>query len=49
MKTCQKEITLSAFPRGFHLVTRLIEREVPEIGEIDVGLLHVFIKHTSAA
>jgi secondary thiamine-phosphate synthase enzyme len=30
-------------------VTRLIEREVPEIGEIEVGLLHVFIKHTSAS
>ena len=49
MKTVQKEIRLPAMPRGFHLVTRLIEREVPEIGEIDVGLLHVFIKHTSAS
>ena len=49
MKTCQKEITLPAFPRGFHLVTRLIEEEIPEIGEIEVGLLHVFIKHTSAS
>jgi len=36
-------------PRGFHLVTRLIETEVPEIKEIEVGLLHVFIKHTSAS
>jgi len=49
MKTCQKEITLPSFPRGFHLVTRLIEEEIPEIGEIEVGLLHVFIKHTSAS
>jgi secondary thiamine-phosphate synthase enzyme len=49
MKTVQKEIRLPAMPRGFHLVTRLIEREVPEIGEIEVGLLHVFIKHTSAS
>jgi secondary thiamine-phosphate synthase enzyme len=49
MKAIQKEIQLPAMPRGFHLVTRLIEREVPEIGEIEVGLLHVFIKHTSAS
>jgi secondary thiamine-phosphate synthase enzyme len=49
MKSFQKEITLPAFPRGFHLVTDSIERELPEIGEIDVGLLHVFIKHTSAS
>ena len=49
MKTVQKEIRLPSMPRGFHLVTRLIEREVPEIGEIEVGLLHVFIKHTSAS
>ena len=49
MKSFQKEMTLPAFPRGFHLVTDLIERELPEIGEIEVGLLHVFIKHTSAS
>ena len=49
MKSFQKEITLPAFPRGFHLVTDSIERELPEIGEIDIGLLHVFIKHTSAS
>ncbi len=49
MNSYQKEFQLSAMPRGFHLVTQQIEREVPEIGEIDVGLLHVFIKHTSAS
>lgn len=49
MKTFQREITLPPFSRGFHLITRLIVREVPEIGEMDVGLLHVFIKHTSAS
>ena len=36
-------------PRGFHLVTRLIEKEVPEMMEIEHGLLHVFIQHTSAS
>ena len=45
----QREIRLPAFPRGFHLVTDVIEREFPEIREIGVGLLQVFIKHTSAS
>ena len=49
MKTVQREIALPAFPRGFHLVTELIERELPEIREIEVGVIHVFIKHTSAS
>ena len=45
----QKDIRLPAFQRGFHLITRAIEEAVPEIGDIDVGLAHVFIKHTSAS
>ena len=49
MKNFQREITLPAFPRGFHLITQMVAREMPEISDIDVGLLHVFIKHTSAS
>jgi secondary thiamine-phosphate synthase enzyme len=49
MKNFQREITLPAFPRGFHLITQMIAREIPEIGDVGVGLLHVFIKHTSAS
>jgi len=49
MKSFQKEITLPAFPRGFHLITPMIERESQELAGIEVGLLHVFIKHTSAS
>ena len=49
MKLYQREIRLPAFPRGFHLVTAIIEREFPEIANIDVGLAQVFIKHTSAS
>ena len=36
-------------PRGFHLVTQLVEKEVPELREIEHGILHVFIQHTSAS
>ena len=45
----QREIRLPPFSRGYHLITRAIEQEVSEIGKIDVGLAHVFIKHTSAS
>jgi secondary thiamine-phosphate synthase enzyme len=49
MKLYQREIRLPAFPRGFHLVTDLIERELPEIRDMNVGLAQVFMKHTSAS
>ena len=43
----QMEISLPSFPRGFHLVDDLI---LERIGELpDQGILHLFIKHTSAA
>jgi secondary thiamine-phosphate synthase enzyme len=45
----QREIELDARPRGFHLVTREIVSELPELGEVDVGLLHLLIQHTSAS
>lgn len=49
MTWTQKEIELKAQPRGFHLVTDEIVRGIPEISELKVGLLHLFIKHTSAS
>jgi secondary thiamine-phosphate synthase enzyme len=30
------------------VISDLVERQVPTIADIDVGLAHVFIKHTSA-
>jgi secondary thiamine-phosphate synthase enzyme len=45
----QKEITLKQRKRGFHLITDEITGQVPEIGKIHTGLMHVFIKHTSAS
>ena len=43
----QKEIVLRARERGIHLVTNEILRELPPLP--DVGLLNLFIKHTSAS
>ena len=45
----QREITLDPRPRGFHLVTREIEGALPELGDMGVGLAHLFIRHTSAS
>ena len=45
----QREITLEPRPRGFHLVTREVERGLPELSELEVGLCHLFIRHTSAS
>ena len=45
----QREITLSPRPRGFHLVTRDVVAELPELAELRVGLAHLFILHTSAS
>jgi secondary thiamine-phosphate synthase enzyme len=45
----QREIRLRARPRGFHLVTREVLEGIPEVSDVRVGLLHVFIQHTSAS
>jgi len=44
----QREIELDR-PRGFHLVTDAVREAMPEIAEARVGLLHVFMRHTSAS
>ncbi|MBL86777.1 MAG: secondary thiamine-phosphate synthase [Winogradskyella sp.] len=49
MKFFQKEIKLEAYPRGFHLITSKVINVIPEIEEIRIGQLQVFIKHTSAS
>jgi secondary thiamine-phosphate synthase enzyme len=49
MKFFQKEITLEAKKRGFHLVTSEVLEQFPEISEIETGMFSVFIKHTSAS
>ena len=41
----QKEISLPPFSRGFHLITSHVLEEMPK----NCGIVHVFIKHTSAS
>ena len=45
----QKEVQLRAKSRGFHLVTDEILAQFSELREVKVGMLHVFIQHTSAS
>lgn len=45
----QREVQLPPHSRGFHLITRNIVAAVPELARIEVGLMHVFIQHTSAS
>jgi len=42
----QVEVSLPPFSRGFHLITHLLVTQLPGLPE--TGLLHLFIKHTSA-
>lgn len=44
----QKSIQLTAKRRGFHLVTDEIVAQIPEIKDLQVGLVHLLLKHTSA-
>ena len=45
----QTEVMLRPYPRGFHLITREVTAALPELSAVRVGLLHVFIQHTSAS
>jgi secondary thiamine-phosphate synthase enzyme len=45
----QKTITLSAKSRGFHIITNDVLENIPELKDLKTGILHLFIKHTSAS
>jgi secondary thiamine-phosphate synthase enzyme len=45
----QRAIRFDSRGRGFHLVTDEVLAAVPEIAQIRLGILHLFLRHTSAA
>ncbi len=49
MTWVQRAITFEPRPRGFHLVTRELLSALPELAEMEVGMLHLLIQHTSAS
>ncbi len=48
MKIYQKEISLNKKPRGFHIITDEILKNI-DISDIKIGTLNLFLKHTSAS
>jgi secondary thiamine-phosphate synthase enzyme len=44
-----REILLPQFFRGLHAITGIVLEAMPEISQIRVGSLHLFLKHTSAS
>lgn len=44
----QKHLHLQSYPQGYHLITDQVVRCIPEIKEIRIGILQLFIQHTSA-
>lgn len=45
----QEEIVLPPYPRGFHLITAVIQTNLPQLRSVSMGTAHIFIKHTSAS
>jgi len=45
----QKQLSIKPHLRGFHLITDEISHQLPEIKQVQIGLLNLFIKHTSAS
>lgn len=45
----QKTFRLKSYKRGFHLITKEIKNEMPELANVSIGTLHIFLHHTTAA
>jgi secondary thiamine-phosphate synthase enzyme len=45
----QRTVRLSPRPRGCHLITQEVLEAIPEVRDLKLGLLHIFIQHTSAS
>ena len=49
MSWLQRDVQLPPLAQGCHPITRLVVEALPELSKIKVGLLHVFVQHTSAS
>ena len=49
MPWIQRSLELPAMSRGFHLITGHVQQALPELSSVGIGVLHVFLQHTSAA
>ena len=49
MSVIQKQVTLQPCKKGFHIITETILSSIPELKNIEAGLLNIFIRHSSAS
>ena len=49
MAWIQKEFVLRPYSRGFHLITEEVLTQIPELAHYSLGMVHLFIRHTSAS
>ncbi len=49
MNWVQRRLTLAPRARGFHLITAEVLEALPELADLQVGMLHLLIQHTSAS
>ena len=49
MQWFQRTIHVGPFRRGIHLITREVLEHLPEVANLEIGMLQVFIQHTSAS
>lgn len=49
MPWTQTTLELPPLGRGFHLITRRVVEAMPAVAQTRVGLLHIFVQHTSAS
>ncbi len=49
MPAHQKTLTLCPRSRGFHLITGEVTEALSAMPQVEAGVLHVFIQHTSAS
>lgn len=49
MRWLHREMCLPAMPQGCHKITERIIEALPELVEMKIGLLHLFLQHTSAS
>ncbi|MGC2166901.1 MAG: secondary thiamine-phosphate synthase enzyme YjbQ [Gallionella sp.] len=45
----QKDISLKPKHRGFHLITQELLSQLPELRDVRIGMMNIFILHTSAS
>jgi secondary thiamine-phosphate synthase enzyme len=49
MPWIQRIIKLKPRSRGFHVISDEVLAQLPELRHIEIGLLHLFLQHTSAS